>query len=184
MKQFEKLERNKATNFKESKRFKLLLNEQFVSFKNGTLFTQDTNKMLFTDLQQLKFLALNIAAERGDFFVKGEIGKDFQIYFKGEELTYKNRMLYRKDGKNPLPERLQRTAIETADSASSYLYIITFIHLLHIMVSLLYLLRLNLKAFKGVFDSGDYLKLKLGAIFWHFLGLLWLYLVLFLLFIH
>ena len=184
MNQFEKIKRKKPTKFKEDKRFKLLLNEQFVSFKKGTLYAQDTIKLVFTDLQQLKFLALNIRAERGDFFVKGQIGKDFQIYFKGEELTYKNRMLYRKNGSKPLPETLQRTAIETADSASSYLYIITFIHLLHIIFSLFYLLRLNVKAFKGAFDSGDYLKLKLGAIFWHFLGVLWLYLVLFLLFIH
>jgi len=184
MQQFKKIDRNKKTKFVENKRFKLLLNKEYLSFRDGELYSNDTNKVKFTDLQQLNFLALHVLAGRGDFYVKGKIGEDFHIYFKGEELTYKNRLLYRKGGKKPLPEFLQRKAIETADSASSYLYVITFLHLLHIIVSLFYVLNLNIKAFKGGFDNGNYLKLRLGALFWHFFGILWVYLVLFLNYIH
>jgi len=116
------------------------------------------------------------------FFVKGNIGKDFQIYFKGKELDYKNRELHY-EGRR-LSKYLQIKAMETADTATSYLYIITFIHLMHIAVTLLYMSRLTISSFSGKFNAEENLSLRLGAIFWHFLGLLWIYLLLFLLFIH
>jgi len=75
-------------------------------------------------------------------------------------------------------------AMETSDTASSFLYIITFLHLLHIFVALIYLLRVTIFSFSGRFTQENHISLKTGAIFWHFLGLLWLYLLLFLLFIH
>lgn len=170
--------------YKSDNKFKLFYNNNLISFKDGNLYQNDTLQLQYTDLLEFYYLAAHISANRGDFYVKGEIGKDFNIYFKGEELSYKNRQLYRKGNSKPLPKHLQRKAIETADSAASYLYILTFVHLLHILVSCLYLIRLSVQSFKGEFDNGDFLKLRLGSIFWHFFGFLWLYLVVFLLFIH
>jgi cytochrome c oxidase subunit 3 len=43
---------------------------------------------------------------------------------------------------------------------------------------------MTINSFSGKYDNGDVLSLRLGAIFWHFLGILWGYLLLFLLFIH
>jgi predicted HicB family RNase H-like nuclease len=40
------------------------------------------------------------------------------------------------------------------------------------------------KPFSGKFNSQNTLSLRLSSIFWHFLGLLWLYLLVFLIFIH
>ena len=117
-----------------------------------------------------------------DFFVKGEYGKDFTLFFKGKELQYKNRQL-EFEGKK-LSKFLQVKAQETADAASSYLYILTFIHLLHIIVTLFYMIKMTINSFSCKYDTGDVLSLRLGAIFWHFLGILWGYLLLFLLFIH
>jgi cytochrome c oxidase subunit 3 len=119
---------------------------------------------------------------RGDFFVKGKLGKDFHIFYKGKELDYKNREL-QYEGKK-LSKYLQIKAMETSDTASSYLYIITFLHLLHIVVTLIYMLKMTIASFSGRFNADNNLSLRLGAIFWHFLGLLWIYLLLFLLFIH
>jgi cytochrome c oxidase subunit 3 len=131
---------------------------------------------------RLRDLAINIRDGRGDFFVKGEMGKDFHIYFKGKELQYKNRDLYFEGRK--LSKYLQIKAMETADTATSYLYIITFLHLLHILVTLIYMTKLTIASFSGKFTAEENLSLRLGGIFWHFLGLLWIYLLLFLLFIH
>ena len=160
----------------------LYLNSQPVGLIDGKLVTAEGKSLEYVDRLRLSQLALNIRDGRGDFFVKGDYGKDFKIFFKGQELQYSNRELL-KDGMK-LDKFLQIKAMDTADTATSYLYIITFIHLLHIIVALIYLFRLTIFSFSGRFNSKNNLSLRVGVIFWHFLGLLWLYLLLFLLFIH
>ena len=160
----------------------LYLNSQPVGLIDGKLVTAEGKSLEYVDRLRLSQLALNIRDGRGDFFVKGDYGKDFKIFFKGQELQYSNRELL-KDGMK-LDKFLQIKAMDTADTATSYLYIITFIHLLHIIVALIYLFRLTIFSFSGRFNSKNNLSLRGGVIFWHFLGLLWLYLLLFLLFIH
>jgi hypothetical protein len=148
----------------------------------GSLYFSNREPLFLETELRLSQLARNIVDKRVDFFVRGEYGKDFTLYFKGKELDYKNRSLYY-EGKK-LSKYLQVKALETADAASSYLYILTFIHLLHIIVTLIYLIKMTINSFSGKYDNGDVLSLRLGAIFWHFLGILWGYLLLFLLFIH
>jgi cytochrome c oxidase subunit 3 len=79
---------------------------------------------------------------------------------------------------------MQLSAMQAADSASAYLYLITFVHLLHVLIALLYLTKVAISSFTGKFSSENHLSLRLSSIFWHFLGLLWLYLLVFLNFIH
>ena len=74
--------------------------------------------------------------------------------------------------------------MESADTASSYLYIITFMHLLHIFGTLFYLMRVVIRSFTGGIIEENVLRIRMGAAFWHFLGFLWVFLLLFLLFIH
>jgi cytochrome c oxidase subunit 3 len=160
----------------------LTLNGKSMALLNGTLKKNDGTDLEYTDRLRLTQLAMNMVNERGDFFMKGQLGTDFHIFYKGEELSYKDRELYW-EGKK-LSKYLQLKATETADSGTSFLYILTFLHLLHILVAVVYLLKITTRSFSGVFNSENYLSIKLGGIFWHFLGLLWLYLLLFLLFIH
>lgn len=154
----------------------IVVKDQKVCKPDGELFTH-------LDALRLKYFAENIRDNRGDFYAKGEIGKDFQIYYKGEELGYGKDRKLTYQGK-PLSAGLETKAIEAADSASSFLYIITFIHLLHIAVAMIYLIKITINSFSGRFNSDNHLSLRTGAIFWHFLGLLWAYLLLFLIYIH
>ena len=171
---------------KWNEKYKLYYQDYPLSCQNGYLVKSNLDTLEYVDLLRLKQLAQNIMDERGDFFAKGKFGEDFQIYYKGQELGYEvdghNRYLTF-EGK-PLSPSLQNKAIQAADSASSFLYVITFVHLLHIIVALIYLLKLSISSFSGKFNSSNNLSLKTGSIFWHFLGLLWLYLLLFLIYIH
>jgi len=160
----------------------LLYNDEPVLFLDGKLQRADGKIMEFLDLSRLSVFATHLKDGRGDFFVKGEIGKDFHIYFKGTELTYKDRSLYK--GNQKLTAYLQNSAASSPDTANSYMYMITFIHLLHIMVTLIFLIKTVTYSFQGKYTNGDTLGLRATGIFWHFLGLLWLFLLLFLLFIH
>jgi cytochrome c oxidase subunit 3 len=162
--------------------FTIYFQNEPVSVVNNKLITASGTELLRTDIRRFMFLAWNIRDGRGDFFHKGELGKDFFIYYKGKQLTYKNRSLYFNN--QVLSAPLQIKANQTRDLGSSYLYIITFLHLLHIFGTIFYLIKMVKNSFKGTYTSIDHLSLKLGAIFWHFLGLLWLYLLVFLLFIH
>ncbi|TNF49151.1 MAG: hypothetical protein EP305_03545 [Bacteroidetes bacterium] len=163
-------------------KYKLYYKQQPVGLIDGKLTTPDGKAFQYTDLLRLSQLSVNIRDKRGDFFVKGEYGKDFTLYYKGKELEYVNREL-RLEGKR-LSKYLQIKAMDTADSATSYLYIITFLHLMHILVTMIYMAKITIHSFTGKYTQEENLSLRLGAIFWHFLGLLWVYLLLFLLFIH
>ncbi len=183
MKQFEIADIKKAPMVERyGNEFVLYRNNEPVGLIDGKLVSADGKIFEYVDHLRLSQLAINIRDGRGDFFVRGEYGKDFKLYFKGQELEYVNREL-RKDGQK-LDKYLQIRAMDTADTATSYLYIITFLHLLHIAVALIYLVRITIFSFSGKFSSTNTISLRAGAIFWHFLGLLWIYLLLFLLFIH
>lgn len=181
--QFEKITRQAPLKIKDANpNFELIYKDSPVLIKNDLLYINDSTQMTYSDELRLKQLSENIRDMRGDFFAKGKYGKDFTIYYGGKKLEYNNRTLLYNGV--PLKPYMQLSAMESADSASSYLYLITFVHLLHVIIALLYLLKVAFAAFKGRFSSQNTLSLRLSSIFWHFLGLLWLYLLAFLIFIH
>ncbi len=183
MSQFLTLEEDKPFKVNNyAKPFILYFQQAPVSYLNDRLKKDDGEVFNYTDRLRLHQLALNVRDSRGDFFARGELGKDFNIYYKGKALEYKKRTLMWKGKK--LDNYLQLKATETADTASSFLFIITILHLGHVLVTLIYLLTLTIRSFSGRFTSGEHMSLTTGSIFWHFLGLLWVYLLLFLLFIH
>jgi cytochrome c oxidase subunit 3 len=131
---------------------------------------------------RLNDLAVNIRDGRGDFFARGTYGKDFTIYFKGEALVYKNRELF--SNNRVLSASLQIKAAEAADAASSYLFILIGLHVLHVLVTLGFLIVVVINSLLNRYTSENYLPVLTTGVFWHFLGFLWLYLLLFLVFIH
>jgi cytochrome c oxidase subunit 3 len=183
MQQFLKIDRMKTYPVKNyGTSFVLYASNEPLGLINGKLLRPNGKELEYVDRLRLHDLAVHVMDRRGDFFIKGQMGKDFHIYFKGKEVEYKDRQLYYKGSK--LSRYLQIKAMETADTATSYLYLITFLHVLHVVVASIYLLRVAIRSFSGQFNSDNTLSLRMGAIFWHFLGVLWIYLLLFLLFIH
>ncbi len=181
--QFGKFEPLKPYTVKEyGGKFQLYYKQQPVELIKGKLCLPDSTELQFVDLDRLQKLSMNIQNERGDFFLKGKIGKDFHVYYKGKELDYVNRQ-WQYHGK-VLDYYLQTKPLEAADTSSSYLWLITFLHLLHIVGTLFYMLKMTVWSLQGKFTVGNTLSLRLGAIFWDFLGGLWVALLLFLMYIH
>jgi cytochrome c oxidase subunit 3 len=58
--------------------------------------------------------------------------------------------------------------------ASSFFYLITAIHGLHVLGGLIAGGRTTVKAWKGIYTSENHLGVQLCAIYWHFLSLIWL----------
>jgi len=67
--------------------------------------------------------------------------------------------------------------------SSSFLYVITLAHLIHIFVGIIVLVTVLFQNIRGKYNSNNILGLELGAIFWHFVDALWIYLFLFFYFI-
>lgn len=182
MKQFTEPSKEMTFDIKEYGKYKILFKNRELSLKDGQLVTHKGDALEYLDAERLSFLAINVCDGRGDFFVKGEMGKDFHVYYKGKELSYENRELIYQGAK--LDPYLQVKALESYDTASSFLYIITLAHLLHVIITVLFLLRAVIFSFTGKINANDTIRLQMTGLFWHFLGLLWVILLLFLLFIH
>ena len=71
----------------------------------------------------------------------------------------------------------------TSNITMSYVFLIAAVHIAHLVAGLISLLVVLFNQIKGKYSPGNMLGFELGATFWHFLDLLWVYLVLFLFFI-
>lgn len=65
---------------------------------------------------------------------------------------------------------------------ASFIYVIVLAHLAHIVAGLIALLVMTIRALQGKYSSTNMLGFELGAMFWHFVDVLWIYLLLFLVF--
>ena len=65
---------------------------------------------------------------------------------------------------------------------TTFLYIVTIVHLMHLAGGLISLLIIIYNHFKQKYNSSQTLGIELGAMYWHFLDLLWVFLFLFLYF--
>lgn len=65
---------------------------------------------------------------------------------------------------------------------TTFLYIVALMHLLHLAGGLISLLIIIYNHYKQKYNSSQTLGIELGAMYWHFLDLLWVYLFVFLYF--
>ncbi|MBL1410891.1 cytochrome c oxidase subunit 3 [Sphingobacterium faecale] len=67
------------------------------------------------------------------------------------------------------------------NASQSFIYVFTGLHLLHIVVGILVLLRALTGVLKGIPQGDNVFRMDLATVFWHFLDLLWIYIYVFLL---
>lgn len=70
------------------------------------------------------------------------------------------------------------------NTSGQYLYFISFLHVIHVLAGILAVLVTTIKALLGKYSSGNMLGISVLSIFWHFLDILWIYLCLFIYFVH
>lgn len=92
-------------------------------------------------------------------------------------------IFYQFSGFNQLIEAGLYTTGKQSNVASSFLYVITGAHLLHIFAGIIVLGRVLYRNMTGKYSVDDHLGFSLGAIFWHFVDALWIYLFVFFYFI-
>ncbi len=157
-----------------------------MTLKDGRFYVPFSDSLVPLSYDQrlhFRMFARNIRDGRGDFVMMGEYGKDYAILYKGQPLKYENRKLFKPDGIE-LSKVEYALLYKSRNTSSSFIYILTGLHLLHFAGGVLYLLGVIIAASRGRITAANHLKVKLAGMYWHFLGLLWVYLFAFLSFIH
>ena len=113
----------------------------------------------------------------------GVYGKDYTILLQGQALVMEEGSYYAATDEGRA-KPLNADIDEQKNTASSYLYVLTAAHLAHLAFGLLSLMVMMAMAVLGRYQRNDHVGLWSGTVYWHFLGGLWVYLLLFLLFVH
>lgn len=181
--QFLNHDKDALSNIEYGTEYTLYFKGEPIALVDGALILPNGEKLGLLNYDRLRDLSRNIVDNRVDFFMRGEMGKDFKLLYNGKELEYKNRKLMI-DGQE-LSNNFQNKLLRgNRDTSTAYFYIITILHLLHVIAGVIWLMVMTKRSFTGEITEKNALSLKSGSIFWHFLGVLWIYLLLFLIFIH
>jgi cytochrome c oxidase subunit 3 len=65
---------------------------------------------------------------------------------------------------------------------TSFIYVLVLVHMAHLLAGIITLLVVIYNHFKQRYEKGQMLGIELGATFWHFVDLMWIYLFVFLYF--
>lgn len=66
-----------------------------------------------------------------------------------------------------------------SNASGSFLYIISWVHIAHLVGGMISLIIVLINTFRGLYNSKNLLGLQLSSIYWHFLGGIWIYLYIF-----
>ena len=69
---------------------------------------------------------------------------------------------------------------EGSNTAGSWVYVITLLHVLHLIAGIIVLIVTFIKSNLGRYNSQEYLGIDLCATYWHFVDVLWVFLFIFL----
>lgn len=79
-------------------------------------------------------------------------------------------------------EMVSNGAFFVGNPASSFIYVFTGLHVVHLIGGIVFLIIVLISAFKYQVHSKRLIRIEMCTTYWHFLGGLWLYLYLFLIF--
>ncbi|MFM1931132.1 MAG: hypothetical protein RL226_435 [Bacteroidota bacterium] len=138
----------------------------------GMGWTVDTND------QGLEAYSWNNIAD-----ITGEYGKDYYVHRDGKPLVMHEGELYAANDPTfavPLTTEVKNMS----NNSGAFVWALIFIHIAHLILGLIYLVVNLIRTQKGIVNQQDTIRLEVNATYWHFLGILWLYLFAFLFLIH
>ncbi len=149
-----------------------------LTFLSGVGFTLSQ----WNGWQQLNELGFFVSHnEIGD--ISGEYGKDYMVTYNSVPLIYENGQFYKgtdKERLEPVTEYMKKQK----DNSTSILFLFIAFHAFHLLLGLIYLIINIYRSITGTFSNGNVLSLRTQGIYWHFMGILWLYLYAFLFIIY
>lgn len=115
--------------------------------------------------------------------IEGTYGVDYTITRRGAALDKVGDSYFLvSDTQHARP--LNAEMDEFKNTASSYFYVLTYTHWLHVLGGLLALVVMLFKAVRRRYPAGAHVGLWAGVMYWHFLAGLWVLILSFLTFVH
>jgi cytochrome c oxidase subunit III len=115
--------------------------------------------------------------------IAAQYGTDYHVYRDGRMLDFDGtdyflaQDVYRT---NPVTDEVGKTS----NLSSSFILVLVVAHVIHLFFGLVYLAVLFFRTVTGRINSQNTLSLTTGGLYHHFLGILWIYLFIFLFFVH
>ncbi len=112
--------------------------------------------------------------------LQGTYGTDYWLEMNNEKLVLENGEYYKpSDPSKPVTN----TIMTTFNAFGAMLSVLIYVHIFHLFFGLMYLLINAIRISKGIINKDNTLSISINGMYWHFLGILWLYLFVFLFFI-
>ena len=170
---------------------KLSLVMMIATFSFGVLFTMtqllgwaelESKGMGWTKVDTTVGIATswnNIEKITGDYGLKA----DYYVYQDGQILDFQNGEFFAPS--DPLKEQpITRQVLINTNNSGAFLWVLIWVHILHLAFGLIYLLVNIIRIFKDRITPTDSVRLHVNGLYWHFMGILWVYLFVFLFIIH
>lgn len=112
--------------------------------------------------------------------ITGTYGTDYWFEMSNEKLVLENGEYYKpSDPSKPVTN----TVMTTFNAFGAMLSVLIYVHIIHLSFGLIYLLINTLRIFRGKINQDNTLSISVSGMYWHFMGLLWLYLFAFMFYI-
>ncbi len=115
--------------------------------------------------------------------ITGEYGVDYVVEIDGQELDFQNGEYYAPSDPlktNPITKEVYRNT----NNSGAYIWALLWVHIIHLSFGLIYLIVNFIRITRNKINAQDHIQLHTNGIYWHFLGILWIYLFVFLFYIH
>lgn len=109
--------------------------------------------------------------------IQGEYGKDYWFEMNNEKLVLENGEYYKPSDPS---KTVTNTVMTTFNAFGAMLSVLIYVHIIHLIFGLVYLVINTVRISKGIIHKNNTLSITIGSMYWHFMGILWLYLFAFL----
>ncbi len=113
----------------------------------------------------------------------GEYGVDYWIEYRNAPLILWNGQFYAESDVNHTQPKTTEV-MSTFNASGALISVLVYVHLIHLFFGLIYLV-VNLNRLRiGALSQENYMSLYANGMYWHFMGVLWIYLFAFLFFVY
>lgn len=115
--------------------------------------------------------------------ITAEYGVDYWLEKDGEKIVFEGTDFFHSSDttrSNPVSSEIR----VIKNNSGALIATLIFVHIAHLILGLVYMIVNAIRISKGRIHKGNTIQLQVNGIYWHFMGLLWIYLFLFLFFIH
>lgn len=128
-----------------------------------------------TNEEGIKFYRWNSLAK-----MTGDYGTDYWFEMNGEKLVKEGDDFYKPSDPSAPVTHIVNT---TFNAFGALLSVLIYVHIIHLVFGLIYLLVNTVRMQRGIINKDNTLSVYISGMYWHFLGILWLYLFAFMFYI-